>query len=187
MQEYGIHGRAVIPYEVNAKYVFSIHLNSSNKSYVNGLEVYTANDINYDFAKLLVNNIKNKTGINYSKNDVNKIYDGIYSRKFTQKEVDTSINNYIDKGLIPYDITTNTSYYYMIRETGGIITGAYVDNRNNEILGNPYTKSNVGVEAYLLELGYLSNEEDLNNIKDNMDNYVEGIADSIKTLYVTTS
>lgn len=187
LPEYGNHGRAVIPYEVNAKYVFSIHLNSSSKPYVNGLEVYTASGINYDFSKLLVNNIKNKTGINYSINNINKIDDGIYSRNFTEDEIETTINNYIDKGLNPYDITTDTSYYYMIRETGGIITGAYVDNRNDEILGNPYTKSNIGAEAYLLELGYLSNIDDLNNVKDNMNNYVDAIADSIKTLYVTTS
>jgi len=187
LPEYGNHGRAVIPYEVNAKYVFSIHLNSSSKPYVNGLEVYTASGINYDFSKLLVNNIKTRTGINYSINNINKIDDGIYSRNFTEDEIETTINNYIDKGLNPYDITTDTSYYYMIRETGGIITGAYVDNRNNEILGNPYTKSNIGAEAYLLELGYLSNIDDLNNVKDNMNNYVDAIADSIKTLYVTTS
>ena len=71
----------------------------------------------------------------------------------------------------------------MIRETGGIVTGAYVDDRNEEILGNPYVKSNVGVEAYLLELGYLTSKNDLNNIVNNLDKYIAGIVDSIKLLY----
>ena len=187
LNEYGIHGRAVIPREVNAKYLFSIHLNSSNYASVNGLEIYTAKNINYDFAKLLVTNITNKTGIGYSNNKINKIDNSIYSRNFTQEEVNDTLNDYIKEGLEPYDVTTNSNYYYMIRETGGIITGAYVDNRNSKIIGNPYTNSNVGTETYLLELGYLSNKDDVNNMINNMDKYVEGIAESIKTLNTTNS
>ena len=40
----------------------------------------------------------------------------------------------------------------MLRETGGIVTGAYVDGRNKEFGKNKYYNSNIGVEAYLLEL-----------------------------------
>ena len=183
LDEYGTHGRAVIPREVNAKYLFSIHLNSSNSPSVNGLEIYTAKNINYEFAKLLVKNITEKTGIGYSSNKINKIDNSIYSRNFTNEEVNNTLNDYIEKELSPYDVTTNSNYYYMIRETGGIITGAYVDNRNSEITGNPYTKSNVGTEAYLLELGYLSNKEDVNKMVNNIDKYVEAIVESINTLY----
>jgi len=183
LEEYGVHGRAVVPREVNAKYLFSLHLNSSTYSSVSGLELYTAKNINYDFAKSLVNNIVSLTGIGYSNNKINKISNGIYSRNFTKEDVEDSINDYIDYDLVPYDITTNANYYYMIRETGGIITGAYVDGRNDKILSNPYTKSNVGTEAYLLELGYLSNKKDLNNMINNMDKFVEAMAVSIKSLY----
>ena len=183
LEEYGVHGRAVVPREVNAKYLFSLHLNSSTYSSVSGLELYTAKNINYDFAKSLVNNIVSLTGIGYSNNKINKISNGIYSRNFTKEDVQDSINDYIDYDLVPYDITTNANYYYMIRETGGIITGAYVDGRNDKILSNPYTKSNVGTEAYLLELGYLSNKNDLNNMINNMDKFVEAMAVSIKSLY----
>ena len=45
-------------------------INSSAADYVNGLEVYTAKNINYDFAKLLVDNITKDTGIKYSKNRI---------------------------------------------------------------------------------------------------------------------
>lgn len=183
LKEYGVHGRAIIPREVNAKYLFSFHLNSSNYSSVNGLEIYTAKNINYDFAKLLVNNITNNTGIKYSNNKINKIDNAIYSRNFTSLEVDDSIQDYIDDELKPYDITTNSNYYYMIRETGGIVTGAYVDDRNSKVMFNPYTNSNVGTETYLLELGYISNQNDLNNMVNNLDKYVDAIANSIKTLY----
>lgn len=185
LEEYGVHGRAVVPREVNAKYLFSIHLNSSNYASVSGLEVYTAKNINYDFAKLLVSNITEKTGLGYSNNKINKIDNSIYSRNFTQEDIDSSMDRYEEQDLIPYEITTDSNYYYMIRETGGIVTGAYVDNRNSEIIGNPYTNSNVGTESYLMELGYLSNTSDLNNMVNNMDKYVEGIAESIKTLYDT--
>ena len=183
LDEYGVHGRAVIPREVNAKYLFSIHLNSSSFSSVSGLEVYTAKNINYDFAKILVNNLITETGLKYSNNKINKIYDGIYSRNFTKDDVKSSIKDYEKKELNAYDITTNANYYYMIRETGGIITGAYVDNRNASIIGNPYVNSNIGTEAYLLELGYISNNNDLKNMINNKDKYVNAIVNSIKTLY----
>ncbi|MBQ2873362.1 MAG: N-acetylmuramoyl-L-alanine amidase [Bacilli bacterium] len=186
LEEYGVHGRAVIPREVNAKYMFSIHLNSNNSAYVSGLEVYTAKNINYDFAKLLVNNITTKSGLGYSNNKVNKVFNSIYTRNFTENDIKSSLEGYEKNNLEAYDITTNSNYYYIIRETGGIVTGAYVDDRNASIIANPYVNSNVGTETYLLELGYLSNQSNLNNMINNMNKYVDGIADSIKTLYKTS-
>lgn len=183
LPEYGVHGRAVIPYEVKAKYVFSIHFNSNSYSSVNGLEVYTADNINYDLAKNLVKNITETTGIGYSSNKISKVMNGIYTRTFTESEIESSSKENEEKGRVPYDITTKSNYYYIIRETGGIVTGAYVDNRNEEIKANPYVKSNVGSETYLLELGYISNNTDLDNLLNNMDKYAEGIVKSITPLY----
>lgn len=183
LPEYGVHGRAVIPYEVKAKYVFSIHFNSNYYSSINGLEVYTADNINYDLAKKLVKNITETTGIGYSSNKISKVMNGIYTRTFTESEIESSSKENEEKGRVPYDITTKSNYYYIIRETGGIVTGAYVDNRNEEIKANPYVKSNVGSETYLLELGYISNNTDLDNLLNNMDKYAEGIVKSITPLY----
>ena len=183
LPEYGVHGRAVIPYEVKAKYVFSIHFNSNYYSSINGLEVYTADNINYDLAKNLVKNITETTGIGYSSNKISKVMNGIYTRTFTESEIESSSKENEEKGRVPYDITTKSNYYYIIRETGGIVTGAYVDNRNEEIKANPYVKSNVGSETYLLELGYISNSTDLDNLLNNMDKYAEGIVKSITPLY----
>ena len=186
LAEYGVHGRAVIPYEVKAKYVFSIHFNSNTYAFVHGLEVYTADNINYDLAKTLVKNITEETGLQYSTNKISKVMDGIYTRTFTESEIENSRQENEDKDRVPYDITTKSNYYYIIRETGGIVTGAYVDNRNEEIKANPYVKSNIGSETYLLELGYISNKSDLDNLINNMDKYASGIANSITPLYKTS-
>ena len=184
LEEYGTHGRAVVSYEVKAKYVFSIHFNSNVSSSVNGLEVYTADNINYDFSKKLVDNIVSYTGLNYSSNKINKVFNGLYTRTFTESDIESSIQDYLDNNRQPYDISTKSNYYYIIRETGGIVTGAYVDDRNDDIIGNPYVKSNVGAEAYLMELGYISNKDDLDNLISNMDKYSSSIADSILLLNV---
>lgn len=183
LPEYGIHGRAVIPGEVHAKYLFSIHLNSSNYSTVKGLEIYTASDINYDLAKLLVNNITTSTGLSLSNNKVNKISDGVYTRKFTEADVASSIKEATENEMLPYDYSTNSNYYYIIRETGGIVTGAYVDSRNPDFTGNPNYDTNTGTESYILELGYITNKSDLNNIINNQDKYIKAISDTILTLY----
>lgn len=183
VNEYGEHGRAVISHEVNAKYIFSIHLNSSNDVNINGFEVYTAKNINYDFAKLLSSNVITTSNSKYSNNIKNKVFEGIYSRNFTIDDINDSIKQYEKEKKNPYDWSVNSSYYYIIRETGGIVTGAYVDDRNEDTLENPYFKSNIGTEAYLLELGYMSNKNELNYIINNIDKYVDGIAKSIKTLY----
>jgi len=184
LPNYGIHGRAVIPYEVKAKYLFSIHLNSNAYSSVGGVEVYTADNINYDFAKKMVKNITEAAGTYYSKNEINKVYDGVYTRTFTENDISDSLNEYKQKKMTPYDITTKSNYYFIIRETGGIVTGAYVDNRNDDVTGNPYYMSNVGCEAYLLELGYLTNKIDLENVNNNLDKYTMAIADTFKTIFV---
>ncbi len=184
MPDYGKHGRAVIGHEVNAKFVLSIHLNSNAYSSVHGLELYTPANINYDFAKDVVKNIIYSMDINYSSNRTNKVFDGIYTRKFTEKEIESATEDAKENEKEPYDITTDANYYYMIRETGGIMTGAYVDDRNEpKVPANPYYNSNVGCEAYLFELGYLTNESDLNNIINNMDKYTTAITTSFETIF----
>ena len=186
LNDYGIHGRAVISSEVHAKYVFSIHLNSSSASYVNGIELYTADNINYDFIKDMAKNIHDMANVNYSSNKINKKYDGVYTRVFTEYDIKNSKNDFIERNMKPYDVTTKSNYYFMIRETGGIITGAYVDDRNEKIKNNPYYNSNIGTEAYLLELGYLSNKKEVTNIVNNIDKYTDAITKSCN-LYINNN
>ncbi len=180
LNSYGTNGRAVIPGEVHAKYVFSIHLNSNPTTYVSGLEIYTPNNIDYTFAKLLEEKLTTYTGLNYSPNKTDKVYNGIYTRTFTESEIESSIKEANGKGITPYNVTTNCNYYYMIREVGGYITGAYVDGSDPEKGTNPYYESNVGSESYILELGYITNINDVNNLVNNENKYIEAIVDSVK-------
>lgn len=180
---YGKGGRAQISHEVYAKYVISLHLNSSVPS-VRGLEVYTASNINYDFAKELVKNITEKTDIKYSNKSTYKVFNGIYTHNFTEKEIESSNNETIGKNRTPYDITTKSNYLYMIRETGGIMTGAYVDDRNEEQKGNDYYNSNIGAEAYLIEMCYLSNSNDMSILENGKDKYIEAISNTINDIFL---
>lgn len=178
--EYNEHGRAVIPNEVKSKYTFSIHINKNVAKSVRGIEVYTPVNINYDFAKTIVNNLIEYTDLGYSTNRLYKMFNGVYSHNFSEYEVSSSLKGYEDKGYDPYDVSTKSNYYYMIRETGGYMTGAYIDDSNPEKVGvNPYYDINVGNESYLLELGYLSNSSDLNIIKNSTDEIAKAISDAI--------
>lgn len=177
INEYGPEGRTVIPNEVKAKYLISIHINSGVKS-ASGIEVYTASGINYDFARDIADNMVNYTGIGVSRNRINKFYDGVYTRNFTDADIVNSLKEYEEKGKNAYDVSTKSSYYYIIRETGGIVTSAYVDDRNDKVNYNFYYNSNVGCESYLLELGYITNGNDVEILVNKKDEYIKAIADA---------
>lgn len=179
-EEYGKNGRAEISHEVFAKYVISLHLNSNVSVKVNGLELYTPGDINYDLAKSMVENITKKTSMSYSPQKTFKVYNGIYTHNFTENEITAAKEREEAKKRNAYDITTKSNYLYIIRETGGIMTGAYVDDRNEDQTANTYYKSNIGAEAYLFEVAYLSSESDINIIKTEKDEYMDAIALSLK-------
>ena len=178
--EYNDGGRAVIAREVNAKYLFSFELNKNSNSNTKGLAIYTATNINYDLATKLVKNITEKTNITTSTSSYTRIDYGIYSHNFTEREVSENMYYYDQRKYKRYNVTTNSNYMYMIRESGGIITGAYVDDSNPEKVGvNKYYKSNVGTEAYVIILGYISNKEDIDIIVNKKDDYINAIADAI--------
>ena len=105
---------------------------------------------------------------------------GVYVRTYTESQIADSANDAKRKGYEPYNITENTPYLYMIRETGGIATGAYVDGRNKSYGKNLYWDSNIGLEAYLIELGYINHKADLQNMLNNKEGYVKGIVEAIK-------
>jgi len=179
--EYNEHGRAVIPNEVMSKYTFSIHINKNTSSKVRGVEIYTPDNINYDLAKAFADNITSYSSLDYSTNRLFKMYNGVYTHNFTESEVQSSLEGYDNKGYKPYNVTTKSNYLYMIRETGGYMTGAYVDDSNPEKVGvNPYYNSNIGNESYLLEIGYLSNSSDLDILLKEEDKIVDAISDAIK-------
>ncbi len=182
IEEYNEHGRAVIPNEVKSKYTFSLHLNSNDSSKVSGLEVYTAEGINYNLARTLVQNITSETNIKTSSAKTFRIEEGIYTHNYTKGEIEQALKRYEAKNYQPYNVTTKSNYLYMIRETGGILTGAYVDDSNEKVGTNPYYNSNIGNETYLLELGYITNNDDLELLQNNKEKYATAIANAIISL-----
>ena len=160
---YGDMGSGTAANTTKSKFNLALHHNSTNvpggMANTHGLEIYVAGDSKFDLAKLFVENI-----CEYGKTDVStkkefKVEDGIYQR-------------FSDDGITPY--------YYMIREVGGIATNAYVDGSNTDYDENPYYDSNDTAESYLMELGYIDNVRELENILDNPKGYTKGIALSIE-------
>lgn len=70
----------------------------------------------------------------YSDLDANyKVSDGVYVRTFKDWEIEESVTEANKNGYKPYIIREYTPYLYMLRETGGIATGAYIDGRYTEM------------------------------------------------------
>ncbi len=161
---YGDMGSATTANQTKSKFNLAIHHNSSGVSgglsSLKGLEIYVANNISFELAELFVENITSYANTQVSTKQVDWVQNGIYQRFFTEDEIRTSNNA---------NITTNTIYYYAIREVGGIATNAYAED-------NAYKDSNNTAESYLFELGYLDNVSDLNNILNNKEGYAKGIA-----------
>lgn len=184
LNSYGNNGRAVIANQYKAKLLLSIHLNSSEyKITKGGLEIYVPNDFELSLARLMASNIVGSANTNYSVNQTDQIEPGIYRRTFSKADIVDAKQQANEIGYEPYNITTSTPSLYMLRETGGIMTHAYIDGRNPNYDKNPYYNSNIAVEAYLLELGFINNDVDLNNIFNNSDLYVKAIVKSIQEHY----
>ena len=178
---YDEDGRVNIVGKSKAKYAISIHFNSrSTEVKQGGLEIYAPVNADLNFAAILAKNIISTTKTKYSPLETHKIQDGVYVRKFREEEIEDSKKQAEKLGYEPYNITTETVYYYMIRETGGIVTGAYIDGRNTKFGKNLYYNSNIGVESYILELGYIINKEDLKNILTKQSLYTDGIGKGIE-------
>ena len=181
LDHYGEGSRTGIPYEVKAKLMLSLHLNSSNSSKQRGVEIYKAYNDNNLFARVLVDNIHNSVGIPYSNNPVNKEETGIYMRVYSKSDIDNVVKDALKGGYEPYDIDDNTTYYYFIRETGGIMTKAFSDGRTGKYKANPYINYNQGVENYLCEMAYISQKEDLNLVLNKKDLFIKALKDSVLT------
>jgi len=178
---YGSGGRAVIPNEVKAKYTLSLHLNSAEYKMNNGgIEIYAPSNAKLEFAKLLADNLVEYAKTSYSPNVTARVEDGVYVRNYSYYEIETSAKNNKESGYDPYNITTDTPYLFMVREPGGIATNAYVDGRNKSYGKNTYYNSNMGVESYLVELGFMNSNSDFENILNNRKLYVEGIKQTFK-------
>ncbi len=175
---YEKYGSATMANDTKSKFNFAIHHNSSGVtggvSYLKGLELYVANDINFDFADILVSEITKNANTTTSPKALYSVKDGIYQRFFTEEEI-------ANDDVQPSNKTTNTIYYYNIREVGGISTNATNDGRYYPTYPkNEHYNSNNTAESYLFELGYMDNYQNLLNIMNNSEGYAKGIAEGLK-------
>ncbi len=177
---YAENGRINTIQESHSKLMLSLNLNSAN-SKTGGVEIYAPTNCDLNFAKSLADNIVKKAKSSYSSVKLFKQDDGVYVRNFKDYDILNFKASAILHKYEPYTITKQTPYQYMIREVGGIATNAFVDGRNTSYGKNKYFDSNVGIEAYILELGYMKTPKDLNNILKNEDLYVQAIVDAIET------
>lgn len=178
---YSENGRINVLNASHAKLLISLQINGTSYDKKNGgIEVYAPSNCNLDFASKLAVNLVSKSGLAYSENTHFKKADSVYVRNFTNSDILAFKSNAIKNKYEPYNITLTTPYLYIIRETGGISTNAFVDGRNTKYGTNKYYNSNTGIESYVVNLGYMSVEKDLNNIVNNMSGYINGIVDSIK-------
>ena len=178
---YDKDGRVTMANESHAKILISLHLNSNLSDNVDGgVEIYASSNSDLTFAKKLADDIVETAKTEYSTNQTDKIEDGVYVRTIEvedqKNEASFSRENY--KGIFD-----SIPYLYIIREIGGIATGAYVDGTNKAYGANEYRNSNVGIEGYLVELGYINVDEDLDNILENADLYAQAITNSITNFY----
>ena len=183
---YGSGGRAVKPNEMKAKYSFSVHCNSHELNIFSGTEVYAAGGSDFTFARLLADRIVQGSRGSYSNQDLNEpscysVADGVFVRLFAPENVESTNKEAVESGARPYENIKayKTNYYYMIREIGGTVTGAYVDGRNQEYGSNPYFNSNDVAEPYILEMNYVNNKATLRSLYENPDGYASGAADAI--------
>ena len=175
---YDKDGRVTMANESGAKILISLHMNSNESNLVNGgVEVYAANNLDLSLAKAFADNIVTEANTSYSDMENFKEDDGVYVRTI---EIENSNSSYFRNYKGIYD---SIPYLFIIREIGGISTGAYVNGTNSNYGENIYRDSNVGVEGYLIELGYMNVESDLRNVLNNGDDYTKAITDTINSYY----
>ena len=178
---YDEDGRVTMANKSHAKILISLHLNSNLSDNVDGgVEIYASSNSDLTFAKKLADDIVTTANTPYSTNQTDKVEDGVYVRtiEVEDQKNETSFSRENYKGIFD-----SIPYLYIIREIGGIATGAYVDGTNKAYGVNEYRNSNVGVEGYLVELGYINVDEDFENILENEDLYAKAIVNSITTFY----
>ena len=173
---YDINGRISIACESNAKYMISLHINNDSQK-TSGFEIYAPSRSNLDLANLIAKNIKENTSIDYSTNESYKRNNGVYVKNFNKQVIEQYTKTAEERGYEPYPLDNQTPYLYTIREVGGIATNAYVDGRNTSFGANKYYKSNIGIECYQIELGYI--KTDVEKLLAEKEQYTQAIADAI--------
>ena len=163
----------------HAKLCLSIHFNSNKEVTKGGFEIYCSGRGDTELAGLIADTVVQESGAVYSNQKSYKVRDGVYVKMYTQEQIDSSNQKAARNNFAPYNLTLDTDYLYMIREPGSIWTNAYIDGRNPYFGANLYKDSNMGVEALLAEVAFMSVSSDIQNAIGNADAYEQGFADAI--------
>lgn len=163
-----------------AKLSISLHCNYNEAdSSVSGVQVYTSARGGTDLAELLASNIVSAAGTGYSPMGDYRVADGVYQRSLSAADIEEMREAALEAGYEPYDLNETVDYYYMIREMGGMATGAYTDGRNPAYGTNEYRDSNRSPQDLLVEMGFMSSPADLQNLQGNQDGYVQAMVDTV--------
>ena len=176
---YAEKGRINTIQESHSKLLISLNLNDT-RTKTGGVEIYAPTQCNLSFAKSLADNIVKTAKTSYSSAKLYNKEKGVYVRNFTEYDILSYKGSALIHKYEPYNITKLTPYQYMIREVGGIATGAFVDGRNKSYGTNKYYDSNIGIESYIVELGYIRYEKDITNIVNNENLYCDAIVEAIR-------
>lgn len=183
---YDADGRVTRTIQSRAKLCFSLHLNSYDghlDTDQGGVQIYAADRMDYTFASLTAQCIADAAGSYPSAMAYYNVAPGVFCRTFTQGDSDELDAESVKHNFTPYRIPVGTNYYYIIRETGCRITGAYIDGRHPHYGENAYRNDVTGVETYLCELGYINLEEDLQKLLHAPESYAAGIAAAVQTRF----
>ena len=164
----------------HAKLCLSVHCNSyAGSDAPGGVQIYLPTAVEPSFAALLAQKIADTAGTVLSPMAGFRVTDGVYCRTFSAADIIAVGEDAQRLGYDPYPVSESTNYYYILRETGGRVTGAFMDGRSPAFGVNRYYDSGVGVETYLCELGYLSAEDDLQRLLTAPESYADGMAAAI--------
>ena len=154
---YDENGRITLACKSKAKIMLSIHI-TDGSSRMRGIEVYAPGRSDLNFARLIANKIVENTELDFSNDNDNQVFDGVYVNNYSAQQIANAQKAAEDLSYAPYNITSDTPYIYSIREVGGIATNAYMDGRNKAYAKNIYYDSNQGIESYQINLGYIDND-----------------------------
>ena len=175
--DYDKGGRVNKIHESNAKLSLSIHFNNVGGVNYHGFEFYCPYNSDLTFARS-VSSSMNALGLRYSINKFNKVEEGIYIRTMDNDTLKEMQKDAVKKNYTTFPATNETNYYFMIREPGEYMTGAYRDGRDGTGV-NYYINSNRGTEGYIFEIGYIGNNEDMTFIEKNNENILKKLASLI--------
>lgn len=143
------------------KYSISLHMNSvTNMTRTRGVEVFSSLRAGTRLAEQISLNIQMDTSMPAS----GKLASSVEGKPG------------VFKWALSSDETTD--YLYMIREVAGIATGAYVHD-SDRYGTNAFYQVNYGPESYLIEMGYISDYDNLQIILREKNEYVTAIAKSV--------